>query len=138
MKEQIEKLAEIIKSDSAGFVYLTERARVEIAKKILQAGYRLIEGDEDGLLRREWIASRIDMLVLQGKSWREIGEYVAKAQQALTQRKTAEEIFAEIEDTLSMAEDFSGFITISNHVPIEAWQSLKSRYLPTQSDKGEK
>ena len=49
-------------------------------------------------------------------------------------RKTAEDIFAEIEDTLSMAEDFSGFITISNHVPIEAWQSLKSRYLPTQKE----
>ncbi len=39
-----------------------------------------------------------------------------------------ENIFTEIERLFDLADDETGFITISNHIPFSAWENFKTRY----------
>lgn len=49
------------------------------------------------------------------------------AEQQAAGQKRVEGIFREIEDTLDLHEDESGWISISNHANYSDWQALKAR-----------
>jgi len=136
MEEQIEKLWRRAKTlvyewqQSGGILRDWEG---DFKNMVEDAGYRLNEGDEDELLTFNEF-----LIIVSRASW-ELWQRILpalKAQKALTQIKTAEEIFGEMGELLTISENEMGFVEISNHVDFGDYQTLKSRHLPTQSDKG--
>lgn len=88
----------------------------------------LLSNEETRKLWKEYQAGTLDKWMYGDLplGWSQV---VSKAQARLTRQEMVKVIFGEIESLLDMTDDEFGFISISNHCPYSAFQSLKERWL---------
>ncbi len=88
----------------------------------------LLSKEETRKLWKEYQAGTLDKWMYGDLplGWSQV---VSIAQARLTRQEIVKGLLGDIESLLDMADDEYGFITISNHCPYSAFQSLKERWL---------